>query len=77
MGLAGLREASPMTPVSEDSPHQAQLSLQSGSLLLSEMAASGRVLGPPTQALNSSDQQALLPLSSRLDGGRVSDISSA
>lgn len=52
----------PGIPVSEDAPCQAQLSPKGGSLLLSEMAALGRVLGPPTQALHCSHQQALLPL---------------
>lgn len=57
----------PRIPVSDGRSRQAQLSPKGGSLLLSEMAALGRVLGPPTQALHCSHQQALLPL--QLQGG--------
>lgn len=56
-----------MIPVFEDSSHQVQLSPQGGSLFLRWQL----------QALNGFRQQALFPLSPRVDGERVPDISSA
>lgn len=68
MGLAGHREASPMVPVFEDSPHQVQLSPQGRPLFLSEMAASGPEWSPSAGSA-----------SFQLQGGgeRVPDMSSA